>query len=307
MSEPFQEELWKLPADESISSAAASHSYAKTSALRAKALGLTDHEADCGGRCCGWCARCDPVGYSLRTWVLCAAEAMTGYTMIWSRQVTPLDRSWWVLNTLERRTSGNGYGSWPTATVMDSAGFMGKPDKGRMGPNSGNTLTGKVVRTFPTPSANDGEMGAESRETKAARGSGGVNLREAAGWPTPRAEDSEQTGAHAGAPDTLTSAARTWPTPCANEDKYRMKGNSQQSKSLTPMCRKFAGPQDQAKSSTHGKPQGSLNSRWVASLMGYPKDWCELSPEFVVVLMAKPKHGSAETKSKSTAGRTKRR
>jgi len=35
------------------------------------------------------------------------------------------------------------------------------------------------------------------------------------GWPTARAEDSESTGAHRGAPDTLTSAARLvgWPTP----------------------------------------------------------------------------------------------
>lgn len=33
-------------------------------------------------------------------------------------------------------------------------------------------------------------------------------------WPTPRSEDSEQTGPHRGVPDTLTSAAKaTWPTP----------------------------------------------------------------------------------------------
>ena len=37
-------------------------------------------------------------------------------------------------------------------------------------------------------------------------------------WPTPRAEDSESTGAHRGVPDTLTSAARTmpWATPKAS-------------------------------------------------------------------------------------------
>jgi hypothetical protein len=39
------------------------------------------------------------------------------------------------------------------------------------------------------------------------------------GWPTPRAEDSESTGAHRGTPDTLTSAARLsgWPTPTARD------------------------------------------------------------------------------------------
>ena len=33
----------------------------------------------------------------------------------------------------------------PTASVMDSAGFCGKPDKGRTGPSSGRTLTGKIL------------------------------------------------------------------------------------------------------------------------------------------------------------------
>ena len=31
---------------------------------------------------------------------------------------------------------------WPTPSVMDSAGFHGKPDKGRTSPNSGQTLAG---------------------------------------------------------------------------------------------------------------------------------------------------------------------
>lgn len=34
-------------------------------------------------------------------------------------------------------------------------------------------------------------------------------------WPTPRAEDTETTGAHRGVPDTLPSAANMWPTPDA--------------------------------------------------------------------------------------------
>lgn len=38
-------------------------------------------------------------------------------------------------------------------------------------------------------------------------------------WPTPRAEDSESTGAHRDTPDTLTSATRQWPTPTANDSK----------------------------------------------------------------------------------------
>ena len=56
----------------------------------------------------------------------------------------------------------------PTPTALDGAGFCGKPDKGRTGPNSGRTLTGKVLELeglgphavkFPSPSARDHKSG----------------------------------------------------------------------------------------------------------------------------------------------------
>lgn len=56
-------------------------------------------------------------------------------------------------------------------------------------------------------------------DRKRKSGKMGVSLTDMAlqlkGWPTPRAEDSESTGAHHGVPDTLTSALKTaqWPTP----------------------------------------------------------------------------------------------
>lgn len=74
---------------------------------------------------------------------------------------------------------------------------MGQPDKGRVGPNSGNTLTGKVIRVWPTPNRADGERGPESRETKAARNAGGINLRQAIkeqDWFTPQGRDWKDTG-----------------------------------------------------------------------------------------------------------------
>ena len=40
---------------------------------------------------------------------------------------------------------------------------------------------------------------------------------ERAAWPTPRAEDSESTGAHGDRNDTLTSAVRTWSTPTTRD------------------------------------------------------------------------------------------
>jgi hypothetical protein len=61
---------------------------------------------------------------------------------------------------------------------------------------------------------------------------------------------------------------RTWPTPGANEDGYRLNGNSQQSNSLGAMARREA----LAESSDSG---GQLNPTWVEWLMGWPLGWTD--------------------------------
>lgn len=87
-------------------------------------------------------------------------------------------------------------------------------------------------------------------------------------WPTPTATLGSHAGrvtpAKAREGGTLVEAisARTWfPTPDASPHKYRLQGDSQQSKSLNGI---------------HG---GQLNPTWVEWLMGFPLGWtvCELS------------------------------
>jgi len=84
---------------------------------------------------------------------------------------------------------------YPTPTVMDAAGFCGKPDKGRTGPNSGRTLTGRALemegmgphaKMWPTPKAspsgpdyarvNRPDSGGDDLATAAARQSSGGQL-----------------------------------------------------------------------------------------------------------------------------------
>lgn len=65
-------------------------------------------------------------------------------------------------------------------------------------------------------------------------------------WPTPRSEDSEQTGPHRGIPDTLTSAARMWPTPTEGDAKSSGSRNTENSQahfglSLTDAVREDGG------------------------------------------------------------------
>ena len=97
-------------------------------------------------------------------------------------------------------------------------------------------------------------------------------------WPTPTANSSNQCSVDAALKEaerlhpqgrwTLMSqvAAQTvhgnrmWPTPDASPHKYRLAGDSQQSRSLNGI---------------HG---GKLNPTWVEWLMGFPSDWTALSP-----------------------------
>lgn len=60
---------------------------------------------------------------------------------------------------------------------------------------------------------------------------------------------------------SLNTAIKQWPTPCANEDSYRLNGNSQQSNSLSGLLRREV-------TSMNGKSRAQLNPAWVAQLMG---------------------------------------
>ena len=120
-------------------------------------------------------------------------------------------------------------------------------------------------------------------------------------WPTPRAEDSEQTGGHRGKPDTLTSAARLWPTPRAIDGRSAgpgtsngallRRGNARNLAEETQMDASFPTPSanDWKGSSKPGQRRGqltdpamgaipaggSLNPTWVEWLMGFPLGWTD--------------------------------
>ena len=126
--------------------------------------------------------RPDPVGYSLRTFLASAIGARTSCSATWNKRATPAGRSWWVLSMSARPTSGTVSGSWHSPVAGDSKDV---PYRNDQGDKSKPRLTNLGL----------------CRQN----------------WPTPRAEDSEQTGAHGGVADTLTSASRLWPTPAAQD------------------------------------------------------------------------------------------
>jgi len=103
---------------------------------------------------------------------------------------------------------------------------------------------------------------------------------DAAGWPTPRREDSESTGAHHGRPDTLHSASQ-----------------------LAGPVRLTATGATLTGSSAGMESGGQLNpahSRW---LMGLPAEWTSCAPLETRSALKSPKRSSGRT-SKVGAGRT---
>lgn len=115
---------------------------------------------------------------------------------------------------------------WPTSTVNDSRGGRNRTS-GRSNPDSqhhdGLTLCdAALIAGWPTASARDwkdtpgmSQTGTNPDGSERTRLDQLPRVAALAGWATPRAEDSEQTGAHRGKADTLTSQGRLagWGTP----------------------------------------------------------------------------------------------
>jgi len=73
----------------------------------------------------------------------------------------------------------------------------------------------------------------------------------------------------------------SWPTPDASVEKFRLGGNSQQSRSLEAMGRRGElSPQDPANHSSTGKNPERLSPNWTEQLMGVPVGWTQLPIEW---------------------------
>lgn len=146
---------------------------------------------------------------------------------------------------------------WPTATVSDATAGM-RTAAPKRGPAPGMQAAAALA-SWVTPSARDWkDTPGMSTERPDGRSRLDQLPRQAGltGWPTPRAEDSESCGAHRGAPDSMTSAAR-----------------------LTGPARLTASGEMLTGSTAGMESGGQLSPVMSAWLMGYPMTWCLAAPK----------------------------
>jgi len=159
-------------------------------------------------------------------------------------------------------------GTWPQSGSMLNGVCSKRPKLVRtinVPDFSYSPIVPKEGVTFPTPSvmdsSQDGTMIRKvARESLARGGWRGIRLPLCVKlFPTPTTDCAqERTSKYQQGGTSLALAAQMMPIPDANPEKYRLKANSQSSKSLNAL---------------HG---GKLNPQWVEWLMGWPIGWTDL-------------------------------
>lgn len=156
----------------------------------------------------------------------------------------------------ERPTAESVCSSWPTPVSNDAK--KSEIDQHK-------SLTSSVQK-WPTPTTNDSKN--DNPPSQAERNTPPRSVA-ACMWPSPRAEDSEATGAHRGVPDTLTSATRQWQTPAT--DSFRSRGGERKDEmGLDQQARSFRRDQQTGRGGPRTPAPVVLNPRFVEALMGLP-------------------------------------
>jgi hypothetical protein len=185
------------------------------------------------------------------------------YELTWSRKATPSGLRIFRLRAVARRTSGKGCTGWPSPTAQEAgstpeAFLQRKRDAVARGSQMGICLT---------------DLGLLAKA-----------VEPLSGWATPRAEDSESTGAHAGTPDTLTSQARVsgWNTPTVNDAKQMDATTQDAQRNLSGQARHLTpGPTTASSPAGTARPAASaLNPAMPRYLMAFPRTWDHCSPHW---------------------------
>lgn len=201
------------------------------------------------------------------------------FRLTWKRWVLLSGLRICALRASARPTGGSDCFGWPTPTEDDLD--LSEPPA-RPAHTAG-------VLAWPTPQAHDSHPRGQGN-TYENNGAGnaclGRECRKVTArpspqtWPTPRSEDSEQTGAHRGNPDTLNSATKLvvspWATPTV-QDSVNNAAQSQFERNSLPLnCEAYlaSGQTPCGTNAATGRSAGLvLNPRFSLWLMGFPEEW----------------------------------
>ncbi len=297
------------------SASSRSDSRARTSALPARARGCRARGRGFSGKAGGSFMSINRMCASLRTSVLSAVAAWTWWPVRWAKlDMSSPTLTAWALGPSEPPTSVSDGGLWagverswtPVREDAEQSGSaargvsltraaraysptpraheVGEYQRDRGDPSKPRpTLTGCARGKYsPTPVQSDSARAPEARATKAARGSGGVNLRQSIA--------SSATSAESGS----TRARRYSSTPAAQDGKNQTLPPSQAIRDALPgdLIRQLnadgQSPCSPDTSSTTGNSRGYINAAWDAQYMGYPDGWLTLSTNAASWLLATP-------------------
>lgn len=241
----------------------------------------------------------NPNGYFLRMYSGSCQSTLDGslekFSVTWPSSGMMLRGRCFELQTSERPTNGRGSSSWRTPAASDGEGGALDREKA-IGHNPKWKLRDDAAN-WPTPTSD--RHGPESKASKDARGSGGIDLQTTAlNWGTPTARDwkdgacgpetwgEKGENSHLGR-QVLTNvrdgpkssndgpnSLQRWPTPAAGDQKWRGTASTTKDRmergkqiGLEAMAR-YVDP----------RPRLRLNPLFVSWLMGFPEGWVEVGP-----------------------------
>lgn len=214
------------------------------------------------------------------------------YELVWKSKDMALGPAMCALRASGRRTSGRDCTGWPSPTAF-SSDQTNAPGNNRFSA-AVEKIAGQMI-DWPTPMANKNtpQQRDDFTPTLAA-----VAEKALSGYPTPRAEDAESSGARKsrGVADTLTAVANLsgWMTPTANEDAVGRPGAKMQVM-LATQAKMVSGTTGESSTSLTEK-RGALNpelSRW---LQGFPETWTFSGRTAMASMSTSRKRSSKPTK-----------
>jgi hypothetical protein len=136
----------------------------------------------------------------------------TLYAMTWKARHTPSGRSIFALRASARRTSGNGFTSWPTPQANNAE--RGGSEQRATNPERSNDLHDfALLAAWPTPQTHDVTTRGNTEADGHTKPHDLSNMAALAAWPTPNAMEGGQTSRSGERRDEMLMGGMVQPSP----------------------------------------------------------------------------------------------